>query len=165
VMAYVKSKLTEAALRLAFGKIGRVFGIIGGKLGKLKITKAGMKRLEEWHKGHKKRWANQYRDTPLGRVHYDKEGFPDFSAYLYKGKGSTVTIKYSGISRAEDFKLADAEFAKLNNGAKPPKGFTWHHHQEIGRMELVDTRAHGNAWHPGGVAIFKTLYPGTYPDE
>jgi RHS repeat-associated protein len=165
VMSYVQGKLTQLGMRLAFGKAGKVFGIIGGKLAKLKITKAGMKRLTEWHKGHKSRWKNQVRTTPLGKVHYDSEGFPDFGPYLYKGKGHTVKITLSGISRAEDFKRANAEFAKHNNGASPPAGFTWHHHQQLGTMQLVDTRAHGNAWHPGGVSIFKKLFPGTYPDE
>jgi DNase/tRNase domain of colicin-like bacteriocin len=33
-------------------------------------------------------------------------------------------------------------------------GFTWHHHQEPGKMQLVPTRIHGRTGHTGGRDIW-----------
>lgn len=35
-----------------------------------------------------------------------------------------------------------------------PDGFTWHHHQEPGRMQLVDTNVHMGTGHTGGKEIW-----------
>ena len=38
--------------------------------------------------------------------------------------------------------------------AETPDGFTWHHHQETGRMQLVDTITHLRTGHTGGKEIW-----------
>ena len=38
--------------------------------------------------------------------------------------------------------------------AETPDGFTWHHHQETGRMQLVDTSTHLRTGHTGGKEIW-----------
>ncbi len=38
--------------------------------------------------------------------------------------------------------------------AETPDGFTWHHHQELGRMQLVDTSTHLRTGHTGGKEIW-----------
>jgi len=35
-----------------------------------------------------------------------------------------------------------------------PDGYTWHHHQQPGRMQLVDTKIHALTGHTGGQAIW-----------
>lgn len=35
-----------------------------------------------------------------------------------------------------------------------PGGFTWHHNEEIGKMELVKSDVHAESWHTGGRAIW-----------
>lgn len=37
---------------------------------------------------------------------------------------------------------------------KKPKGFTWHHHQNEGIMQLVDSDIHGKTGHTGGRNIW-----------
>ncbi|MBO1624215.1 HNH endonuclease [Bacillus sp. SY8(2021)] len=35
-----------------------------------------------------------------------------------------------------------------------PRGYTWQHHQETGRMQLVDFQIHHDTGHTGGYKIF-----------
>ncbi|HSP79831.1 MAG TPA: HNH endonuclease [Myxococcaceae bacterium] len=48
-----------------------------------------------------------------------------------------------------------AEVEALARSAEPPPGYTWHHHQDVGRMQLVSFEAHRMATpHTGGMAIW-----------
>ena len=40
------------------------------------------------------------------------------------------------------------------SAGKTPGGYTWHHNEEVGKMELVDTVKHDAAKHTGGKAIW-----------
>ena len=59
----------------------------------------------------------------------------------------------------------DGDFAAANNvaglGEKPP-GCTWHHHQDLGRMQLVKDTAHtpgkGGPAHTGGLAVWRKVF-------
>ncbi len=42
---------------------------------------------------------------------------------------------------------------QIDNGDKP-EGYTWHHHQDEGRMQLVDSNVHDRVFHIGGRAIW-----------
>lgn len=53
----------------------------------------------------------------------------------------------------QKFGLTDQEVAKLKKGKKPRR-LTWHHHQEPGRMELVDKDIHADTGHTGGQKIW-----------
>lgn len=35
-----------------------------------------------------------------------------------------------------------------------PEGYTWHHHQDVGRMQLVDARVHSANRHDGGFVLW-----------
>ncbi len=37
---------------------------------------------------------------------------------------------------------------------KNPGGYTWHHNEEVGKMELVKSDVHAESWHTGGRAIW-----------
>jgi hypothetical protein len=38
---------------------------------------------------------------------------------------------------------------------RPPNGYSWHHHQDVGKMQLVDIDEHQlAASHTGGMAIW-----------
>jgi hypothetical protein len=51
--------------------------------------------------------------------------------------------------------LSPEAINKLPISTKPPTGYSWHHHQDVGRMQLVTTRAHQLAVpHTGGMAIW-----------
>jgi RHS repeat-associated protein len=87
---------------------------------------------------------------PKTGVPFDAKGFPDFSAHLYKGGANDVIITPTG-NKIKDFAAANAK-AGYTNGT--PKGYTWHHHQDNGRMQLVDYYIHRDTGHTGGFSLW-----------
>ncbi len=49
--------------------------------------------------------------------------------------------------------LTDKQLEQVRNGDKP-EGYTWHHHEEPGRMQLVDSKIHAETLHTGGRSIW-----------
>lgn len=47
------------------------------------------------------------------------------------------------VEQLEDIELGDI-----------PDGFTWHHNEEVGKMQLVDTVTHNKTGHTGGRNIW-----------
>jgi len=83
---------------------------------------------------------------PVTGVPYDKKGYPAFPKKLIL---HDVKIEPTG-SRSGDFRAANRK-AGLSD---TPLGYTWHHHQERGRMQLVPTDLHKGTPHTGGWAIW-----------
>ena len=85
-------------------------------------------------------------------IRYNSLGYPDFSKQLYKGTDglNQVRIKLTG-SRRLDEAAANAAAGFRHT----PDGFTWHHHEDRGLMQLVDERIHGDFWHSGGFSLNK----------
>lgn len=81
---------------------------------------------------------------PTTGVPFDAYGFPDFSAHRHPDVPD-VRIELTG-SRGQDFAAANRE-AGL---PATPRGYTWHHHQDPGLMQLVDAGIHRNTGHTGG---------------
>ncbi len=50
-------------------------------------------------------------------------------------------------------KYTERQIDQIKNGDKP-EGFTWHHNESKGRMELVPTSIHESARHTGGKCIW-----------
>lgn len=58
--------------------------------------------------------------------------------------------------------LEDPEFAKMFNeeqleqimNGDTPDGYTWHHNEEAGKMQLVDSEIHARTGHTGGRSIW-----------
>ncbi|HYO56702.1 HNH endonuclease [Archangium sp.] len=66
---------------------------------------------------------------------------------------------------AREIGLSSEEIARLPARMDPPNGFIWHHHQDVGRMQLIHEGAHRLAnSHTGGMAIwgggYRQLAPG-----
>jgi hypothetical protein len=62
-----------------------------------------------------------------------------------------VKIKLTGVRRRDE--------AKANRAAglaSTPSGYTWHHHEVPGIMQLVDSKVHRSIGHEGG-AFFWTI--------
>ena len=57
----------------------------------------------------------------------------------------------NGTIDTEQF--TDRQLEQIRNGDKPD-GCTWHHHEEQGRMQLVDTEVHAKTPHIGGRSIW-----------
>lgn len=88
-------------------------------------------------------------------VHFSEAGFPDFEPFakeLPNGERS-VTIELTG-SRA-----ADARAANRAAGLKrEPRGYVWHHSEEMGTMILVPESVHEAVRHTGGAAVYKQTH-------
>ncbi|HDR7393897.1 TPA: HNH endonuclease [Bacillus toyonensis] len=105
---------------------------------------------------------------PVTGVPYDAEGFPIFEA---KGE---VTLKEKDFKRSRKThdricnkdlyeqimknpelasKFTETEIETLKRG-KTPENHTWHHHQDTGKMELVDYEIHKDTGHTGGYRIW-----------
>ncbi len=76
-------------------------------------------------------------------------GFPDFGDYVHPVSG-TVFIPLTG-DRKQDEIAADA----VRLFPRPP-GYTWHHHEVPGIMQLVNRKAH-KFGHCGGVFFWEIL--------
>jgi len=49
--------------------------------------------------------------------------------------------------------FSERQLEQIRNGDKP-EGFTWHHSEDIGKMQLVPTDIHSATRHTGGKAIW-----------
>jgi len=85
-------------------------------------------------------------------IRYNSIGYPDFSRYLYNGNDGLkqVRIELTG-TRPGDLAAAN----EAAGFASTPKGYTWHHNEDVGLMQLVETRVHGQFWHSGGFSLGK----------
>ena len=81
---------------------------------------------------------------PVTGVPFDSNGFPDFSAHRHPDVDD-VRINLTG-NRNSDFAAANRQ-AGL---PRTPDGYTWHHHQDPGLMQLVDRDIHRQTGHTGG---------------
>ncbi|WP_052500298.1 HNH endonuclease [Priestia megaterium] len=113
--------------------------------------------------GHKKNDVH-----PITGVPYDSDGFPIFdfkfqthidpSFYL---KNDTAQFKEAARLLYEETKkdpvlaskFTEREIQMFGKGIKP-KGYTWHHHQDEGKMQLVDEFIHSKTGHTGGRHIW-----------
>lgn len=101
------------------------------------------------------------------KVKFDSNGFPKFKSYY------TIILrrKYYHRSRERHFYIANrtvfkevsscrvrkrftsSEMYNFSHGITP-KGYTWHHHQNKGILQLVDTKIHSETPHIGGYSIW-----------
>ncbi|ROO84499.1 intein [Actinocorallia herbida] len=77
-------------------------------------------------------------------VPFDTYGFPDFSQWRHPSVPD-VRIVLTG-SRSRDFRLAN-QAAGLPS---TPAGYTWHHHQDEGLMQLIERGIHAATGRTGG---------------
>lgn len=57
----------------------------------------------------------------------------------------------NGTLDTEQF--TDRQLEQIRNG-DTPEGYTWHHHEEPGRMQLVDSKIHAETRHEGGRSLW-----------
>lgn len=106
-------------------------------------------------------------------VRFDKHGFAEFETKfetliddVHIGSGRHDLHFRAANQRLHhalqaDTNLASAlgispkQIAQLPTLKKPPNGYTWHHHQDVGRMQLIKQSAHELARpHTGGMSIW-----------
>ena len=109
------------------------------------------------------------------KLKYDKDGFPVFQSKFdthlteeHFGSGKTNQhFKQANENLAEQLNknpnlakelgLTNEQvehFKKIPPSGDSPDGLTWHHHQELGRMQLIDQEAHDTFRHTGGMSIW-----------
>ncbi|MBM7649919.1 hypothetical protein JOC78_002903 [Bacillus ectoiniformans] len=54
---------------------------------------------------------------------------------------------------ANELDISNADFQALAHG-QTPEGYTWHHHEEPGQLQLVDENIHDQTGHTGGRVIW-----------
>ncbi|MFB7371361.1 LamG-like jellyroll fold domain-containing protein [Streptomyces sp. NPDC056222] len=86
---------------------------------------------------------------PVTGVPFDAQGFPDFSGHRDPNTPD-VNITLTG-DRKKDFAAAD-KAAGINPKYRKGK-WTWNHHQNCGKMQLVDMKIHSKTGHTGGFSI------------
>ncbi|WP_432339323.1 T7SS effector LXG polymorphic toxin [Bacillus tequilensis] len=101
---------------------------------------------------------------PKTGIPYNKDGFPIFKAKfdtkidssLYK-ESDYLQFKDATLKLKEEIEkdpLLRNQFNDLQiemiKAGETPDGYTWHHHQDPGRMQLVDQKVHRKTGHTGG---------------
>lgn len=93
-------------------------------------------------------------------VHFNRQGFPDFTPWTYRqgDVAADVRIIYTG-SRKADFRLADQAMRERLGDPRwaRPSDYTWHHHEDIGRMILVPKSIHQSVAHTGGIPRYRMM--------
>ncbi|OOF88612.1 hypothetical protein BKG94_05580 [Rodentibacter ratti] len=74
----------------------------------------------------------------------DKKQFEKCNQYLKEAVENNPDLKS---------KFSKEQLEQIDNG-DTPDGYTWHHHEEKGKMQLVDTAIHNKTGHTGGKAIW-----------
>ena len=87
-------------------------------------------------------------EHPSTSIPFDEEGFADFSGVRHPNV-EDVHIEPSG-NRTTDAARANAA-AGLE---ETPPDYVWHHHQDPGRMQLVEVGPHKATGHTGGFSIW-----------
>jgi len=103
-------------------------------------------------------------------VRYDKKGFPVFDSKhdvklpkkLHKASDHRQ-MRYSTKNLQRKLKrnpelrkqFSEKALRDIDNGEARISDYTWHHHQDTGKMQLVDRKAHGSTKpHVGGKKIW-----------
>jgi hypothetical protein len=170
---WVLARLARAAIGFAVsiavnavvGVGGKVAGAVAGRFARKGITLASIQKTKAYYAKFVKPKANTTVTTRSGKVvSYDRHGWPDFRPYLWKGKPNTLKIQLQGNTK-KDLDEADRIFFQ-KTGMSRPAGSTWHHHQDLGTMQLVEQAEHstrfGGLAHSGGLSILRRLYGAAY---
>ncbi|WP_226691770.1 MULTISPECIES: hemagglutinin repeat-containing protein [Rodentibacter] len=110
---------------------------------------------------------------PVTDVPFDNKGFPIFDD-IAKYDTKIRISDFKSISYEEQMKLATQDLAKaiekghidknkftieqldaIKKGKSKIPHLTWHHHQDTGRMQLINERIHSKTGHIGGDSIQK----------
>ncbi|MHB1042661.1 MAG: DUF7948 domain-containing protein [Eubacteriales bacterium] len=105
---------------------------------------------------------------PITGVPFDEEGFPIYESKfdikldpsLYRAS-DPIQFKEATKILNEVIKIdptlkalfTEEQLEQIASGLNP-RGFTWHHHQELGRLQLVDSEIHSLTGHTGGRAFW-----------
>jgi len=117
--------------------------------------------------------AGQTASDGKSTVRFDKEGFPEFdtpfetliddvnigsgnhSAHFRAANANLHKALEKNSRLAKMLGMSQEEVINLQHSSLPPSLYTWHHHQDVGRMQLVLKPLHRlSRPHTGGMAIW-----------
>ena len=91
---------------------------------------------------------------------FESEFDAQLSGDLYKATDDTQKKECNNQLKAElnsnpEFanKFSPVQLEQINDGLTPD-GYIWHHHQQEGKMQLVDQKIHTGTGHDGGQKIW-----------
>lgn len=95
----------------------------------------------------------------MSGIQFTREGYPDFSPWIFKegDVAADVRIKYRGTTRPADYTQArKAMREKLGDPTwREPLGYSWHHHEDVGRMMLIPRQLNDSIGHTGGIPHYR----------
>ncbi|MDR1432950.1 MAG: HNH endonuclease [Puniceicoccales bacterium] len=108
---------------------------------------------------------------PESGIVFDNRGFPIFDKYVkYETRisGNLKNMTSEGHMRAATRQLrgdikagivdknmfTEAQLKDIMSGKDTIKDYTWHHHQDVGRMQLVPENIHEDVRHVGGFKMW-----------
>lgn len=163
--SYVQESSPEFSARFLPFVLPALYATVVRQGTKILVTqtlKNGTKNLLTVRNGHLANKAH-----PVTKVKFNKNGFPIFeSIHNY-----TLPDKYLKSTNKTQFKYANANFkaafdknpskykfttaqkTDIKNG-KTPRGYVWHHHQDRGKLQLVNKKIHDETGHTGGKSIW-----------
>lgn len=127
------------------GSAPETANIIADKRGFISTASGGLTRIINYSKRGMVIVKNVGGDYGRVSIRYNRRGFPDFSDY----------VKHRAYFRVTGDRAADAARAnliKFGRSHPTPKGWVWHHHQNMRRMELIPQVIHDAFRHTGGAA-------------
>ncbi|MDR7355393.1 RHS repeat-associated protein [Corynebacterium felinum] len=90
-------------------------------------------------------------------IRFTDEGFPIFDDFVHEINGRpadlVMDLQYAGTTRSSHFSYCDKQVGITKEYRRDHK-LTWHHHQDVGRMQLVPRDLHDFARHTGGFSIW-----------
>jgi len=135
-------------------------------------TYKGKRQVQATYYNDKTEWVNirngdlANKKHPVTGVKFDSKGFPKFKSFgsitlpnKYVKSTNDTQFKHANYALAKNkaaMKKFDKDEQKLIKKGKTPEGFTWHHHQTRGNMQLVRTAGHKATAHTGGKKIWGT---------
>ncbi len=110
---------------------------------------------------------------PVSGIVFDRKGFPIFDdvavfdtrisrsvaskkdAYKHKSSATKILWKEITDGNISRNKFTQKQLRDIERGLEKITGFTWHHHQDIGRMQLIPQTTHTSTGHVGGMKMWK----------
>jgi DNase/tRNase domain of colicin-like bacteriocin/Pretoxin HINT domain len=94
-----------------------------------------------------------YEAEPQGLGKGRTSDFKEANREVSEQYASDPTI-FDDVAEPDRTTLKNYYDSNPNPGANPPPGYTWHHNEDVGRMQLVKSEIHRDAKHHGGESIW-----------
>jgi hypothetical protein len=90
--------------------------------------------------------------SPIVEVQLPEELHQETDSNQFKACNKDLKEQINNNSELKS-KFSPEQIEQIENG-RNPSGYTWHHHQQDGKMQLVETDIHDKSAHTGGKALW-----------